>query len=124
MNHFGERAKEEKAALPTLFFYCEVSRYGLRYRMIESFAHKGLKALFLDDDPRGVRRDQIERVLTILTFLNDVETLEDLNIPSLRLHQLQGKLKGHYAVTVNKNWRITFRIAGQSIHDVNLIDYH
>lgn len=33
----------------------------------------------------------------------------DMDAPGWRLHTLTGDLSGHYSVTVNGNWRITFR---------------
>ncbi len=33
-------------------------------------------------------------------------------------------MKGHWAVTVSGNWRITFRFDGDDAHDVDLTDYH
>ena len=59
--------------------------------MIESFRHKGLKKLFLDGDRSGVRADQVERVENILSLLAVAEKLQDLDLPSLRLHELKGE---------------------------------
>ncbi|MGO9056032.1 MAG: type II toxin-antitoxin system RelE/ParE family toxin [Candidatus Binataceae bacterium] len=40
------------------------------------------------------------------------------------MHQLKGKLKGFWAVTVRANWRITFRFDSGNACDVDLDDYH
>ncbi|MET0071457.1 MAG: type II toxin-antitoxin system RelE/ParE family toxin [Candidatus Thiodiazotropha sp.] len=32
-----------------------------------------------------------------------------MDIPGYRLHPLTGKLAGHWAVGVNRNWRIQFK---------------
>ena len=92
--------------------------------MIESFRHKGLKKLFEDGNHSGVRPDQVERLENILSMLAVAEKLKDLELPSLRLHALKGKLKGFHAVTVRANWRIVFRFEDGDCYDVDLVDYH
>jgi proteic killer suppression protein len=92
--------------------------------MIESFNHKGLKRLYEDGDRKLIRADLVERISTLLTYLDAAKVIEDLDIPSLRLHALKGELKGFWAVTVRANWRIIFRFAEGSASSVELIDYH
>ncbi len=92
--------------------------------MIESFNHKGLKRLFEDGDRRHLRADLVERISTLLAYLDAANVIEDLDIPSLRLHPLKGELKGFWAVTVRANWRIVFRFADGKASAVELIDYH
>ena len=92
--------------------------------MIESFNHKGLKRLYEDGDRKLVRVDLVERISTLLTYLDAAKVIEDLDIPSLRLHPLKGQLKGFWAVTVRANWRIIFRFAEGKVSAVELIDYH
>ncbi len=92
--------------------------------MIETFRHKGLRLLFEDDDGRKLKADQLNRLRLILSALNAVETVEDMNQPTFRLHPLKGDRKGWWAVTVRANWRVTFRFAQGHAHDVDLEDYH
>ena len=92
--------------------------------MIESFNHKGLKRLYEDGDRKLIRADLVERISTLLTYLDAAKVIEDLDIPSLRLHPLKGQLKGFWAVTVRANWRIIFRFAEGKASAVELIDYH
>ena len=33
-------------------------------------------------------------------------------------------MKGHYAVTVSGNWRVTFRFKEGEVVDVDYLDYH
>lgn len=47
-----------------------------------------------------------------------------MDLPGLRLHSLAGELKGHYAVSVSGNWRVTFRFDGGHVADVDYVDYH
>jgi toxin HigB-1 len=44
--------------------------------------------------------------------------------PIFKLHPLKGKLRGHWAVTVRANWRITFRFDNGKAKDVDFVDYH
>jgi proteic killer suppression protein len=92
--------------------------------MIEGFNHKGLKRLYEDGDRKLIRADLVERISTLLTYLDAAKVIEDLNIPSLRLHPLKGELKGFWAVTVRANWRIILRFAEGNASAVELIDYH
>ena len=92
--------------------------------MIETFRHKGLRLLFENDDGRKLKADQLNRLRLILSALNAVETVEDMNQPTFRLHPLKGDRKGWWTVTVRANWRVTFRFAQGHAHDVDLEDYH
>ncbi len=47
-----------------------------------------------------------------------------MNLPGLRLHELKGDMKGHYAVSVSGNWRVTFRFEDGTAVDVDYVDYH
>ncbi|HDO34344.1 MAG TPA: hypothetical protein ENH08_04405 [Chromatiales bacterium] len=46
------------------------------------------------------------------------------DLPGFRLHPLKGELKGHYAVSVSGNWRVTFRFEQGRAVDVDYADYH
>jgi proteic killer suppression protein len=49
---------------------------------------------------------------------------ESMDLPGFKLHELRGDQKGLWAVTVDKNWRITFRFEGGDALDVDFQDYH
>ena len=49
---------------------------------------------------------------------------DGMNLPGFQLHQLKGELKGHYAVSVSGDWRVTFRFEEGSAVDVDYVDYH
>ncbi len=49
---------------------------------------------------------------------------EDMNLPGFQFHQLSGKNKGRYAVSVSANWRITFGWQDEDATDVDFEDYH
>jgi toxin HigB-1 len=92
--------------------------------MIYSFRHKGLRQLFEDDNPKGVRADHVRKMRQILAFLDAASNIEDLNYPTFRLHQLKGELKGYWSMTVNANWLIVFMFEDGHATHVDLVDYH
>ncbi len=47
-----------------------------------------------------------------------------MNMPGWGLHQLTGDLKGHWAVKVSGNWRLTFAFDGEDAILVDYQDYH
>lgn len=47
-----------------------------------------------------------------------------MDAPGLRLHALKGDRAELWAVTVQANWRVTFRFENGDAHIVNYIDYH
>ena len=92
--------------------------------MIQKFKHKGLKKLFESGSSAGINPQHITRLRQILALLETSETLEDMDLPSLNLHELKGKRKGTWSVTVSGNWRVTFKIQEGDAFDVNYEDYH
>ena len=47
-----------------------------------------------------------------------------MDLSGFRLHELKGRLKGHHAVSVSGNWRVTFRFEDGSAVDVDYVEYH
>lgn len=92
--------------------------------MIESFKHKGLKKLFLDDDRRKIPAAHSEKIARILGRLNEAGTVQHMALPGYRLHSLKGDLAGFWAVWVSGNLRIIFRFENGQAYDVDLMDYH
>ena len=80
--------------------------------MIVSFRHKGLKRIFEDGVRKGVSAEHVERIENILGLLDAAEKVEDMDVPTFRLHPLVGDLKGFWSVVVRANWRIIFRFEG------------
>ena len=92
--------------------------------MIVSFRHRGLKRLFERGDRRRINPIYIERIELILADLDAANDIRHLRRPGYRLHELQGKLSGFYAIDVSSNWRIVFTIEAGQVFDVDLVDYH
>ena len=92
--------------------------------MIQQFCHRGLKKFYELGQSRHVKPDDRKRLLQILGFLDRSSGPEDMRLPGFRLHKLQGKPKGRYAVWVSGNWRVTFQFEGGHAVDVDYEDYH
>jgi len=92
--------------------------------MIQSFAHKGLERFFASGSTAGIQAMHAKRLRLILALLNDAITIGDMDAPGLRLHRLQGSLKELWSVTVQANWRVTFRFENRNAHIVDYVDYH
>jgi proteic killer suppression protein len=92
--------------------------------MIKSFAHKGLEKFFTTGSLAGIQAIHAKRLRLILALLNDATQMEDLIAPVLRLHALKGDRSGFWAVTVQVNWRVTFRFEDGDIFIVDYLDYH
>ena len=92
--------------------------------MIRNFRHKGLEALHVSDQTRGVNQAHVKRLRQILALLNSAGTLDDIDLPGMKLHPLKGNLAGFHAVAVSGNWRVVFRFAEGDALDVDYVDYH
>lgn len=97
---------------------------GYDFVMIKSFAHKGLEQFHRTGNQAGIQPVHARKLRQILALLGQAETIDDMNAPGLRLHQLQGKLQEHWAVTVQANWRVTFRFEDGDAYAVSYVDYH
>ena len=92
--------------------------------MIKSFQHKGVQAFFQTGSKAGIRPDHAARLSRQLAALDRATQASDMNVPGWRLHALHGDLQGHYSVTVNGNWRLTFRFEDGNAFVVDYQDYH
>ena len=92
--------------------------------MILRFRHAGLKRLFEKGDGRRVSPALMPKIERVLARLDEASEPGDMNLPGFRLHELKGLLKGHYAVSVSGNWRMTFRFEDGSAVDVDYVDDH
>ncbi len=92
--------------------------------MIKSFKHKRLERFYRTGDHRGLNFEHVRRIKLILSQLNASETIEDMNVPSYRLHRLRGEMRLLWAVTVRANWRIVFEFEDGDAFHVDMLDYH
>ena len=50
--------------------------------------------------------------------------MKGMDAPGLELHKLKGDKKDIWSVTVQANWRVTFRFIAGNAEVVNYEDYH
>jgi proteic killer suppression protein len=92
--------------------------------VIRSFRHAGLEKFFKTGSKSGIQPAHAARLEVQLGVLNSAEGPEDMAVPGWRLHALQGKLRGHYVVSVNGNWRMVFAFDGTDAILVDYSNYH
>ena len=92
---------------------------------IESIGHKGLRRFFETGNPKGLvgNTDRLRKMLAFIDSAGDLEEL--VTPPNYGLHQLTGDRKGTWAMTITKNWLLTFGLnADGALIDMELEDYH
>ncbi|EAU4783935.1 peptidase [Salmonella enterica subsp. enterica serovar Minnesota] len=93
--------------------------------MIKSFRHKGPEHFFRTGSTAGIQARHAVKLRIQLTALNMARRPDDMSAPGWKLHSLKGAdLKGHWAISVNGNWRLTFRFEGEDAILVDCQDYH
>lgn len=92
--------------------------------MIRSFRHAGLEAFFRSGSKAGIQPKHANRLRKQLGSLNRANGANDMAVPSWHLHPLHGDLKGHWAVWVDENWRLTFAFEAKDAVLVDYRDYH
>lgn len=92
--------------------------------MIRSFRSKALKRFWTKSDASGLRPDWARRIERQLTLLDQASRPEDMDVVTYGFHALSGGMAGRYAVTVSRNWRLTFAFEGQDAVEIDLEDYH
>ena len=92
---------------------------------IASFRHKGLKRLYETGSRRGVRPDLVAKVENILHAIEQAQRVEQIGLfPGWKLHPLKGGRTGEWSVWVTGNYRLTFRVDGEDVRELDLEDYH
>lgn len=96
--------------------------------MIQSFADAATNDLYYGKASKAARRFPADLATVIrrkLDYVHAATTLLDLAAPpGNRLHALKGDQQGRHAIRVNDQYRITFRFADGSAHEVRCEDYH
>jgi proteic killer suppression protein len=94
---------------------------------IRSFAHKGLKKLYEEDNAKGVPPETVDKLRKMFAFLDEMDDPEELRaLPSWKVHTLTGNRKGTWSLSVTANRRLTFCIdlLEREIYVLDLEDYH
>jgi proteic killer suppression protein len=91
---------------------------------IESIRHKGLRRFVETGNSKGVIEP--ERLADMLAFIRYAASFAELATPpNYGFHPLTGDRKGTFAMTVTRNWRLTFtKVDEQTVGGLDLEDYH
>lgn len=92
--------------------------------MIKSFAHAGLRRFFETGSKAGIQPHHAQGLRNQLGALDHATRPQDMGVPGWKLHQLGGDKSGHWSVSVNGNWRLTFMFDGIDVIVVDYQDYH
>jgi len=92
--------------------------------MIKSFKHKGLEKFYESGSTRGIQSNHAKKLRMQLAALESAHSIDDMDIPGYRLHQLTGDRKGIWTIAVNANWRLTFEFEDGNVYILNYEDYH
>ena len=92
---------------------------------IESIRDKVLRRFFETGNAKGFVGD-VGRLRKMLAFIDAAGSLDELAVPpNYGLHALTRDRRGTCAMTVSRNWRLTFGInAAGALTDMYLEDYH
>jgi len=92
--------------------------------MIQSFRHKGLRRFFESGSVAGIQPHHMKRLRMLLAALDTARSIDDMNVPGFRLHELKGKDRERWSVWVNGNWRVTFEYRDGHAYILDYEDYH
>jgi proteic killer suppression protein len=93
--------------------------------LIRSFRHKGLKLLYERGSRRGVRADLAAKIEDIIHAIEQAQRIDEVGLfPGWKLHPLKGDRRGEWSVWVSANYRLTFRVDGEDVSDLDFEDYH
>jgi proteic killer suppression protein len=92
--------------------------------VIKTFRHKGIEKFFATGSKAGIQPKHATKLEEQLSALNYAARPEDMNLPGWDWHPLKADLAGHWAVSVNGNWRLTFSFKGSDAILVDCQDYH
>lgn len=99
-------------------------RNTLRWIMIKSFRHKGLRILFDTGRVSGIQPSHAKRLRMQLAVLDTARSVIDVDMPGFALHRLKGSMSGRWAISVSGNWRVTFEFREGDAYVLDYEDFH
>lgn len=92
--------------------------------MIGSYKSRALKRFWTKGDDSAVSAEWRNKIVRFLSALDKAAVPDDMNYTGSGFHALTGDRSGTYALTVSRNWRLTFRWEDDQAVDLDLEDYH
>ncbi len=93
-------------------------------QMIGSFGGKAPRKFWTKNERGAVSADWSRKIHLLLSALDSAAKPDDMAFPGSVFHALTGDRAGQYALTLSRNWRITFSWDNGDAVDVDLEDYH
>jgi proteic killer suppression protein len=88
--------------------------------VIKTFADRHTRDLYTEGKSKRFPAEITKRAIRKLEYVDLATGLEDLKLPpSNRLHELERERKGQFAIRVNDQWRICFRLVHGDAFDLN-----
>ena len=98
--------------------------------MIKLFRHKGLKQFFETGSTAGIQPAHAKKLRRQLLVLDTSTSPSDMDVLGWGLHPLTGRnpknqdVEKQYSISVNGNWRLTFKFENEDAILVDYQDYH
>lgn len=92
--------------------------------MIKTWLHKGLRNFYETGATNGIPAAHARKIAMRLTLIDEAQSIQQLNMRSLKLYQLKGNRSDIWSISVTGNWRITFRFEDGNAYILNYEDYH
>lgn len=91
---------------------------------IESIDHKALRNFVETGKAKGLMEPH--RIKQMIFYIINAGSFDELAVPpNFGFHALTGDRDGTFAMTVTRNWRMTFtKVDDETIANLNLEDYH
>lgn len=91
---------------------------------ISSVRHRKLRRFLETGEPKGLLEP--EQIADMIAFIDAAESFGELAVPpNFGFHPLTGNRRGEYAMTITRNWRLTFtKVDEGTIGHLDLEDYH
>ncbi|MBM3566713.1 MAG: plasmid maintenance system killer protein [Alphaproteobacteria bacterium] len=90
---------------------------------LRKIRHAGLRDLYNGDSTRRIDKRFQLKLKEMLDMLDAATGPQDLK-GAAGFHPLKGDRAGEYAMTVTRNYRLTFRFENRNVTDVDFEDYH
>ena len=92
--------------------------------MIVSIRHKGLRLYYEEGNAAKLPHSQLGKIARILDALDAVTSDDDIRALGSGIHKLTGDMRDFWSIKITGNYRITFRLESDNIHDIDYQDYH
>ena len=92
---------------------------------VVSFRNRELERFWRHGEVRGVARRYEAKLRAMLTAIEEAENTAELDtVPGWRFHPLKGDRKDVWSLKLSHNQRLTFRIDGSTVSEVDIEDFH